>query len=140
MNLRNIMGFLVGPLPPKSIGDLEAELATLKLQYEERGTHLRSLAGQLGEANDAKMALAEQLARVSEERDAALESVRRAFYEGYEKGWSEWLKQEASNKLTTIEDAARLARYGAALDAIGATESRNGTAQRLARLAREARE
>lgn len=28
----------------------------------------------------------------------------------------------------------------AALDAIGATESRNGTAQRLARLAREARE
>ena len=28
----------------------------------------------------------------------------------------------------------------AALDAIGATESRNGTAQRLARMAREARE
>ena len=35
---------------------------------------------------------------------------------------------------------AILSRYGAALDAIGATESRNGTAQRLARLAREARE
>ena len=69
----------------------------------------------------ALAALADRLARVCGERDAAY-------------------RREVILLEIQAQANATLSRYGAALDTIGATESRNGTAQRLARLAREARE
>ena len=82
--------------------------------------HARDLEAELATALAANASLVEQLARV------------RALAETYRE--SSRIKRDEIMRWHVV-----LNRYGAALDAIGATESRNGTSQRLARMAREAR-
>ena len=93
------------------------------------------LQAQVDRLTAANMELARQLDAVSRERDEA-------FRAGFEKGWSERLKQERSNIVTTIDDASRLLRYASALSAIAAQETpgANATVKRMARMAREALE
>lgn len=142
--------------PFSTIAKLRAELARLHAVIDKQDSHSLNLSRLLSNACDArdeaeigcveltrerdevitaKMELARQLAEACRERDEWCATAGKAF----EAGWSERLKQESQNNRLSLEEAARLARWGKALEAIAAQETpgANATVKRMAKLARE---
>ena len=117
-------------------------IAALRAELRHAQNLSHSYLGQFQDANAAKMELARQLAEACRERDEWRASADHAFDGGFDQGWSERLKQEDQNVRLSLEDASNLARYKAALCAIhtAGAASKNGTARKLGRMAREALE